>query len=400
MCEPGRIEGIASHWGSLGFGGNASVHKENVGLDVVRGLAAFLVVLGHTRNFVGEGLRADLTASIWQKLLLLPTSFAQESVALFFVLSGYLVGGQVLRELREGRFLWRIYLSKRLSRLWTVLIPGILVTFAVDSLSVRLFPSVWSKVAGGPVDAVTAACNVVFLQRTRCSPYGSNDSLWSLAYEFWFYILFAAVAAFAWGIVRRQWAALALGLLVAAGAVGLFGIGLLSLMPAWLLGTCLAVLHARWKAKRIPAWFLLSRIRMLYLFTAVTVAGMLLSNLISPPEWLRFLIVGVACAPLILLTAVAPWGGGSLVAKRIASLGLISFSLYVFHLPLVKFIVGLLSGTGGFGALGNIVSVYAVAALVAVCCVPLWSVTERHTGRVRDRLLGLMGAKPKPLHAE
>lgn len=43
---------------------------------------------------------------------------------MFFVLSGYLVGGQVLQYVRQGRFTWRVYMVKRFTRLWDVPIPA------------------------------------------------------------------------------------------------------------------------------------------------------------------------------------------------------------------------------------------------------------------------------------
>jgi peptidoglycan/LPS O-acetylase OafA/YrhL len=87
----------------------------NRGLDVVRGAAAILVVLGHSREllFTAQGLPVSGKGG-FEKLLLAPTSLAQESVAVFFVLSGYLVGGQVVRQVRANRFSWPVYLANRL----------------------------------------------------------------------------------------------------------------------------------------------------------------------------------------------------------------------------------------------------------------------------------------------
>ena len=109
--------------------GNAMVVKEsehaNRLLDAIRGLAALLVVLGHARAFYenATGTTARELAP-WQKVVLLPTSVALESVAVFFVLSGYLVGGQVIRQLRTGRFSWPDFTVKRLSRMWTCCCPA------------------------------------------------------------------------------------------------------------------------------------------------------------------------------------------------------------------------------------------------------------------------------------
>lgn len=368
----------------------SAVHKSNVGLDIIRGLAALLVVLGHTRNFVGVSLSADLTGAVWQKALLLPTSFAQESVALFFVLSGYLVGGQVLREVGLGRFGWRGYIAKRLSRLWTVLIPGILFTFLLDNLTMRVFQTVWSNLAGGPRDGVAAVCNVAFLQRTHCEPYGSNDSLWSLSYEFWFYMLFAGAVVGAWGLLRREWTSAAIGVVVCIGTVLVFGPGLFTLIPSWLLGVVLALVHERWKVAGVPDWVPASNPRTVFVLFVIAAVGMSLSNLAAPPEWARFIVVGLGCSPLILLSAVNPWGQTNRTTQRAATLGAVSFSIYVFHLPIVKFLAGAFALTGGMGPLLNLVAVYVISLAAVALCVPIWFITERKTAVVRTKMLTVL----------
>jgi len=99
-------------------------------LDVVRGVAALLVVLGHSRDISARVSGLNHTGdSFFEMVLLVPSSFAVEAVAVFFVLSGYLVGGQVIRQNREGRFCWGEFLIKRLSRLWAGLIPGLFITY-------------------------------------------------------------------------------------------------------------------------------------------------------------------------------------------------------------------------------------------------------------------------------
>lgn len=376
----------------------SAAQKSNIGLDVIRGVAALLVVLGHTRSFIELNLSADLTATGWQKALLLPSSFAQESVAVFFVLSGYLVGGQVLREVASRRFGWRVYMSKRLSRLWTVLIPGIVLTFGLDSLTMRLFVKAWDKLAGNASDIGSALCNAAFLQVSRCASYGSNDSLWSLSYEFWFYMIFAGFVVAVWGSIRREWVAAAGGILVSIVSVATFGVGLFGLMPSWLLGVVLAVVHQRWKDVGMPIWLPSSTSRTVLVLTALTGVGMLASNIMAPAEWVRFAIVSIACAPLILVTAARPWGHQSRAARRVSVLGTVSFSLYVFHLPIVKFLVAAYALAGGLSAAGNVVMVYVLATLTFMLCVPLWFITERNTAKVRDWMLRVSAGRGPLAH--
>ncbi|QNA83239.1 acyltransferase family protein [Sphingomonas sp. So64.6b] len=72
-------------------------------LDMVRGLAALLVLVGHVRGFVFVDY-SDLTGS---KLPFAPLyvigGLGHQAVILFFALSGFLVGGRAMREIRQGK---------------------------------------------------------------------------------------------------------------------------------------------------------------------------------------------------------------------------------------------------------------------------------------------------------
>jgi peptidoglycan/LPS O-acetylase OafA/YrhL len=62
------------------------------------------------------------------------------SVILFFTLSGFWVGGAVIRSLQQERFSWLRYGINRLTRLWLVLIPALALTAVVDVVGLRAFP--------------------------------------------------------------------------------------------------------------------------------------------------------------------------------------------------------------------------------------------------------------------
>ncbi|WP_157178407.1 acyltransferase family protein [Terriglobus roseus] len=74
-------------------------------------------------------------------LLLIPYALSaggHRSVVLFFVLSGYLIAGSILRSAERGPWNWRDYALRRLVRLWIVLIPGLLLCAAWDGLGMAL----------------------------------------------------------------------------------------------------------------------------------------------------------------------------------------------------------------------------------------------------------------------
>ena len=68
------------------------------------------------------------------RLFYFATGLGHQAVVVFFVLSGYLVGGSVLTAYQSGRWSWAAYALRRLTRLWVVLLPALIITLAVDGL--------------------------------------------------------------------------------------------------------------------------------------------------------------------------------------------------------------------------------------------------------------------------
>ena len=148
-------------------------------LNLLRGLAAFTVLFGHLRGEVlGEyaQLPADqhnvVTAAFYAV-----TQLGHEAVIVFFVLSGFLVGGQVLSRLREQRFDVTRYTIDRTTRIWLPLVPAVLFTAAVDLAVLGQTAPIYELIA-----------NMIGLNEVLVPSITSNAVVWSLAYEIWFYI--------------------------------------------------------------------------------------------------------------------------------------------------------------------------------------------------------------------
>lgn len=220
----------------------------SVWLDALRGIAALMVLLQHWRYAYFCELH-DIHR--YRKLFILPyviTSAGHGAVILFFVLSGFLVGGSALRSLEQNRWEWRRYLTHRLTRLWVVLLPALLLGGLWDAMRLHLLASH----GGAPATSAYAeiarnlswkilAANSLFLQGNNFVTFGSNSPLWSLSYEFWFYILFPLAICSFWPYFRSTIRILSL---LSLFAVVLFvckvlGASFLLLFPAWLIGTSL-----------------------------------------------------------------------------------------------------------------------------------------------------------------
>ena len=160
-------------------------------LDLARGLAAVLVASGHLRSFVFTDFgKLDHPSLVWS-LFYLVTGFGHQAVMVFFVLSGFLVGGAVVSRGQCKQWSWTEYVITRITRLWIVLIPALLLTVIWDNLGIAITGS--SFYAGGMSEAYSSGPtidssqyklasflgNVAFLQTIAVPTFGSNGPLWS-----------------------------------------------------------------------------------------------------------------------------------------------------------------------------------------------------------------------------
>ncbi|MCM3729111.1 acyltransferase [Neobacillus cucumis] len=110
-----------------------------------------------------------------------------QAVMVFFVLSGYFISSSVLKTIKQNRWNWSVYLFNRVTRLWIVLLPCLLLTLMWAKLQSGIFGN--HEIANH-LDIKTFIGNFFFVQDILVDQYGSNGPLWSLSYEFWYYILF------------------------------------------------------------------------------------------------------------------------------------------------------------------------------------------------------------------
>jgi len=158
--------------------GNQKLYK----LEALRGLAAFYVVLHHTfpHNFSVGGFNAY---NFFR--------FGQEAVILFFLLSGFVIKYSYAKSSNSS---FRQYFLKRFLRIYIPLVCVFFITYLVFSYNANALidPKLrellgnffmlqdWSKVKPHVI----------------VDPYLANNPLWSLSYEWWFYMLFFPITAF------------------------------------------------------------------------------------------------------------------------------------------------------------------------------------------------------------
>jgi peptidoglycan/LPS O-acetylase OafA/YrhL len=112
-------------------------------------------------------------------------------VMVFFVLSGFLISSSIIKDMLERKWSWKRYLVNRITRLWIVLIPSLLFGYAIAKFSIAIFHT-GSRYAD-TLRIKYLFSNMFFLQFRDGKIFGYNLPLWSLANEFWYYLLFPSV---------------------------------------------------------------------------------------------------------------------------------------------------------------------------------------------------------------
>jgi peptidoglycan/LPS O-acetylase OafA/YrhL len=361
-----------------------------VHLDMLRGLAAVGVLVGHTRGFLINGYAATAPHSLFDQLFYFVTGLGHQSVIAFFALSGFLVGGPALRNIMSGRWKWGPYMLQRLTRLWTVLIPALLLTWILDTAGAALgghggYEGVfYSESFSGPSPAEptdlslpTFLANVLFLQTILTPVFGSNGPLWSLANEFWYYIacpfLFFALIG-AGGLLSRLCNAL-----IGIALVLILPIEMTLLGAIWISG---AIAHhvvsqqPRWRMINHPAWAAI---------VLIAVITSLIFDKLSP-GLLGDLLLGAAFAALLSILTFLPTLGASY--RKIASaLSNVSYTLYATHFPLLAFgwFVFFAPTKWPLGPLATVLMTgFGATALVSSAV--MWWAFERNTNRVRKTI--------------
>jgi diketogulonate reductase-like aldo/keto reductase/peptidoglycan/LPS O-acetylase OafA/YrhL len=365
-------------------------------LDIARGLAAIEVLAFHSYQLMFlERLPPpeDGTLISWcYRVLWAFSAHGVSAVMVFFVLSGYLVGGPALVRARASGLKAVDYFAARWARLYVVLVPALLLTLGAFALSRHL--ATWPTYVAahqGLFDAAilfsadaspaTAACNLLFLQTIGCSEFGGNIAWWSLSNEFWYYILIFALVS----LPRTPLFAV---LVVAIFA--LFGIAEHADSTGTHVGLKFAFYFLIWGLGAL-AYAIVAPLQIwLATFAASLGVTYLAASHGLMPHWAAHLLtVGlVTAAAIVCLERTSIALPSFLRATRHTAK--FSFSLYATHYPILVLLNVALSSTlapFSFASLGLAATFMACCLLISIL---FYIGFERHTPAVRAWLQGLM----------
>ena len=300
-----------------------------------------------------------------------------------------------MRTIRNETWSWSVYLLHRLVRLWIVLLPGLLLCFLWDSIGLRthslLYHGIIPFYETGDISRLQTTRaffgTLFFLHPMLVPTYGSDGPLWSLSYEFWYYILFplgliALRREFTW----RSRSACVVGFLLAAWFVRR---DILPMFPVWLLGMALTLVPVphiraalRWFAASIylPLLFFFSRadrwplLAQDYIFSVLTVIFL----------W-------------IMLSANGEADTSTYFTRGSRGLARFSYTAYVVHQPLLLLAASILIGTSRwFPSMSSIAAGFGLLLFILLYSYGAATLTEFKTETVRqwiERWIGISSPK-------
>jgi peptidoglycan/LPS O-acetylase OafA/YrhL len=366
-------------------------------LNASRWTAAFFVVLGHVFNISIAHYYDIPDRNLVLRGLHFFCGFAHMAVIVFFVISGFLVGGRAIERFLSQGFNATDYFLHRFSRIYTVFIPALVIGYMLDWSGIRFFNSsgiythpdqFYTNPLGNDItnhlSVEIFVGNVMQLQTIIVSSLGSNGPLWSLANEWWYYVLFGlCMIAYRSGRVLT-W-------VVAGGAI----LAMLMVLPLtislwfvmWGLGAGLAVLDRYW-----VGWSF---------FAGATIGFVCLIAV----RWLdaRLTDTGVATDFAMDFAVALGYSAALVCAKNLKervkwwplhrALASFSYTVYLVHFPAMVFAAAVLKEIFGIGFLsqpeGTVNAMIYLGALLIILYGYAWifaAFTESYTDAVRSRL--------------
>jgi peptidoglycan/LPS O-acetylase OafA/YrhL len=328
--------------------------SESIYLDAVRVIAALMVYFSHFREGVPDFF-PDFGGG-------------HLAVIIFFVLSGYVIAWVADTKERNSRD----YILSRFARLYSVAIPALILTLVCDRIGLFFNHELYGLYGVGDWPLVRLGAALTFSSEFWFLSIQtlSNGPYWSLCYEFWYYMLFAACIYFRGQ--RRIFLVLFIMLLI--------GPKILSLMPAWLLGVVIYRTGVgRHAGFRVGLLLFLASFIGFYLSGRLGLVASIRTfnrELLGPEGmknfeyandfmcdylaafWVFLNIVGArAMAPHVVIP-----GSIEVVVRFLASFTL---SIYLFHNPLLKMLTAAFGTvmTDGLGLVVFVVSILIIGLL-------------------------------------
>ena len=318
-----KIRRAGSKIGSVDFSISPSLSNA---LDILRSLAAFFVVLNH----LGEILFLfDKDLDLFNLFAFQSLYLGHHSVMVLFVVSGFLIGRAAFQAVGKGGQRIFDYGIDRITRIYVVLIPALLIGFVSDQILSQVYVGPEFDYVQQRTSFLIFIGNMFGMQTVFVPTFGANGPLWSLACELWYYFIFPA---FLMTLLGTNWRSRLIGLIGFVASLAIISEDILHYAIIWCLGV------ACWFFSRplVPKWLAWA---LLALFLATANNEFLWANGWGFPH-----IAGTALSVALIINshrhdrAVKKEGHG-VVSKFFAKF---TYSLYLYHYPPLMIVLALL----------------------------------------------------------
>jgi peptidoglycan/LPS O-acetylase OafA/YrhL len=368
-------------------------YLHSIVISLLRGLAGFEVAAAHLRARLYPGYSLITDPGVPFQMLTFFTGFAHQAVVVFFLLSGWLVGGSLLNKKGQDGAI-KNYAIDRITRLWIVLIPTFLVILVFGILTGKVDQSTASFAVGDEFSLTALLENLFGLQQLAVPVFRGDFPLWSLSNETWYYALFPLLV-----VASDTRSVPIVTFAVVAGAILSYSLGsALSLYFAiWLLGA----VASRIKVETSAAirWTLLLTFSLVAIFYRVKGRNDDLNN----ASFLQDCIFSVSFL-LFLCSVQTKISARSLLRGKLQAAAKLfanfSFTLYVIHIPLIGMVVYLNPYLSANRLLPNnpihlgiyVTILGSIVAMAYLFHLPF----EANTHRLRNCLKNIVSGKQQP----
>jgi peptidoglycan/LPS O-acetylase OafA/YrhL len=290
-------------------------------LELMRFIAALAVFLYHSRLVLVPNMPLG------------PFGWGREAVAVFFVLSGFVISYVVSSRERD----WRDYVVARIARIAPVCLIAILVTVLADGFGKSYNFELYERLGFDQFSIPALMSYLTFTNQFWFSHqvFGSDEAYWSLGFEVQYYILFAVIC-FVDG--RLKW-------LLAIAWAAICGPKILMYLPLWLMGVAAQRIVFSGMAMKARTGLILFGGSLLLFFGAKLLLGHHVTGMYKTSgsitqevkNFCYFSLIGLAVAANIISASVVFQAARfrSSVASAVRWVAGGSFTLYLVHEPLV-----------------------------------------------------------------
>jgi peptidoglycan/LPS O-acetylase OafA/YrhL len=370
-------------------------------IDALRGIAALVVLLYHSRAIAWIGMDAFVhehpvmawswNPAVWLAWITSPFRVGLIGVQLLFVLSGYCIHRNQARTLAAGRpavLDVPRYAFRRFFRIYPTYVAALVVNGAI---LYALLPWLQARGFPNPNAAENAhhswyvfGMNLLTMQNILVPPY--EGVFWSLSIEIHLYVAYLVVLRITrwYGPGRMLWVAFAAGLLHAAASLVfhqpaavlvLKALGFTHYWFTWCVGAYVAEMQfGRAKGMRLPGivWAAAGAAGTGLLVACIAKERLRDLQLEFPAEVLIALMMAAFLAWSIRPSTERRWDGA--VGHLLGFVGTFSYSLYAIHVPILIAFTCLWGGKPA-----SILPSFVACAVALMVAYVFFNVVERWT---------------------